>query len=204
MDQLERTFREMRAADQMRSSQGQQRQRPDFWQVSAEAARDTLGDPMRAGSVFAELAYGVEDIRQKVVEAPTYGQEVTPSLHDGRDMQIARAAGEMRTQGGASQEAGPASTPERASGWDQEPTDKQAGILRDRGLDPKDYTRGTASQTIAEMRGYGASWYQQPGNDPLMRAYAERREVKSEELYGKAPEQAKEADRSREGLAHER
>lgn len=91
MDELERTFREMRAADQMRAGKAEQKQetqeertRPNFWQASADAAREVLNDPMRTGSITGELAYAVEDIRQKVVEAPTYGQEVTPSLHDGR------------------------------------------------------------------------------------------------------------------------
>lgn len=133
-DVLERTFREMRAADQMRSAQAEQKQekgdRPSFWQVSAEAARETVSDPMRAGSVFAEAAYAIEDIRQKVVEAPTYGQEVTPSLHDGR-----------------------------------------------------------LTQANAEH----ASPHQQ-GSDPLMRAYAERRELTAADLYGRAPDQEKDRE----------
>lgn len=123
-DRLERTFREMREADRMRVEKAAAAERPSVLEVAADATREVISDPKRAGSVFSELAYAVEDVRQKVVEAPTYGQEVTPSLHD-------RPA-------------------------------------------------------------YG---------DPLMQAYAERREVGAEDLYGRQPQLGQERLHS---LEHER
>ncbi len=42
---------------------------------------DYLMDANRLPSIGKELAYAVEDIRQKVVEEGMYGRPVTPSIH---------------------------------------------------------------------------------------------------------------------------
>ena len=108
----------------------------ESWEYNDDATQITFhlrpdltysdGSPLTAEN----FRYAIEDIRQKVVEAPTYGQEVTPSLHDGR-----------------------------------------------------------LTQANAEH----SSPHQQ-GSDPLMRAYAERRELTAADLYGRGPDQEKDRE----------
>lgn len=206
MDTLERTFREMRAADQMRATQqkaAEQRQRPGFIEALGDATREVMTDPKGVGSIAAELAYAVEDIRQKVVEAPTYGQEVTPSVHgdplmrQGAQAEIGVGEFYGQQQGGEAQQGGGLQQAQRDSAWNKEPTPKQAAILEGKGYDPSEFTRGTASQKIETFKGFDQSWYQF-GNDPLMQAYREHRELKPEDLYGKMPEQEKDQEQAKQ------